>query len=66
MKIEKQEKQFRVESNGKIFTIPFISNVIFEGKTEYCVAEITWDEEPSKSALELIQELSAPKLEKKK
>lgn len=65
MNIEKQEKQFKVESNGKTFTIPFISNVIFEGEAEYCVAEITWDEEPSKSALELIEKLSAPILKKK-
>lgn len=66
MKIEKQENQFTVESNGKTYVIPFISNVILEGDKTYYSTEITWDTEVSPTTLKLIEELSAPKLEKKK
>lgn len=67
MNITKQDQKFIIESNGKTYTIPFISNIIIDEKgKEYCVGEITWDKEPSKPALDLITKLSAPKLKKKK
>lgn len=66
MDIKKQENQFLVESNGKTYEIPFISNVILEGDKTYYSTEITWDTEIAQETLKLIGELSAPKLEKKK
>ena len=66
MKIEKDEKQFTVESNGKTYIVPFESNVILEGDKTHYSTEITWDETIAQATLKLIEELSAPKLEKKK
>ena len=66
MKIEKQEKQFVVELEGKTYLVPFISNVIIDGDKTYYSKEITWDNEVAPTTLKLIEELAKPKLEKKK
>ena len=66
MNVKKQEKQFTVESNGKTYIVPFTSNVILEGDKIHYSTEITWDTEIAQVTLKLIEELSAPKVEKKK
>lgn len=66
MDIKKQENQFIVESNGKTYIVPFTSNVILEGEKTHYSTEITWDDSIAQATLKLINELSAPKLEKKK
>lgn len=66
MNIKIQDQKFIVESNNKTFIVPFISNVVLVDDKEYCVPEMTWDKEPSKLALELIERLSESKQETKK
>lgn len=66
MKIKKQEKQFLVESNGKTYEIPFISNLIIDGNKTYYSKEITWNKEVAPATLKLIEELVELKSEKEK